>query len=70
MPKMLVQVHELLRQAPSVGPLDEPEWQVFESPHQPHEPRLVQLPQPLLDAHESPGVVHWLLTYAQLVHVP
>ena len=45
-------------QAPSVGPLDVPRWQVLESSHQPHALRPTQPPQLLLLAQESPGVVH------------
>lgn len=60
----------LLRQARSVGPLDEPLWQVFESSHQPHPLRSVQRPQPVELLHGSVGLPHCERVYAQLSQVP
>jgi len=70
MPRKFSQVQLLLRQARPVGPLEEPVWQVLESSHQPHDPRSVQLPQPVELEHGSAGLPHWFRVYAQLVQVP
>jgi len=61
MPRKGSQYQRPERQARSVGPLELPVWQVFESRHQPHEPRPTQPLQLELVRHGSVGSAeHWL----------